>query len=153
VAVTDLQVSVLRALLAGGWELYQMLRAKLHSDADRVGYNTLTFAAFFEAADRNLAKDHSREAIIEFVAWARSWSDNAVQEIDPDLAERLILDVFEDTSTSEYSRAERIKTRQFLLTALVSRAGFNDRELNAFLAKSRKLADRWLEQGDPAEGK
>jgi hypothetical protein len=65
----------------------------------------------------------------------------------------LILDVFEDTSTNEYSRAERIKTRQFLLTALVSRAGFNDRELNAFLAKSRKLADRWLEQGDPAEGK
>jgi hypothetical protein len=57
-----------------------MLRAKLHSDADRVGYNTLTFAAFFEAADRNFAKDHSREAIIEFVAWARSRSDNAVQE-------------------------------------------------------------------------
>jgi hypothetical protein len=153
VAVTDLQVSVLRALLAGGWELHEMLRAKLNKEADRKDYGTLFFAAFFEAVDRQFAKDHSRKAIIQFVAWARTRSDAAAREIDPELAERLILDVFEDRSTDEYSREEKLTTRRFLLAALVIRADFNDRDLNAFLAKSRKLADRWLEQDDPVEGR
>jgi hypothetical protein len=153
VAVTDLQVSVLRALLAGGWDLYQMLRPKLNREADPKGYNMLAFAAFVEAVNRQFAKDHSRSAIIQFVALARSRNDDTVQEIDPALAEGLILDVFEDSSLDEYSRQERASTRQFLLVALVHKATFNDRDLNAFLAKSRKLADHWLEQDDPAEGR
>lgn len=108
-------------------------------------------AAFYEAVDRQFAKDRSQEAIIQFVALARSRNDDTVQEIDPVLAERLILDVFEDSSFDGYSRQETAGTRLFLLGALVQKAAFSDRELNAFLAKSRKLADRWLEQGDSPE--
>jgi hypothetical protein len=48
-------------------------------------------------------------------------------------------------------REEKLATRRFLLAALVIRADFNDWDLNAFLAKSRKLADHWLSEEDPAE--
>jgi hypothetical protein len=143
VAVTDQQVLVLRALLAGDFDQHRALRAQLSQEADREGYSALIAAAFFEAADRRFAEDHSREMMVQFVASARARSDDASQRIDPLLAERMLLGVFDDVSTDGHSDQAIVETQMLLLAALVSEAALNDSNLDAFLAESRKLADRW----------
>jgi hypothetical protein len=143
VTVTNQQVAVLRALLAGDFEQHRALRAQLSQDVDREGYSALIAAAFFEAADRRFAADHGKETVVQFVAAARSRSDDAAQQIDPLLAERMIVGVFEDGSTDGHSNQTIVETQMLLLAALISDASFNDSDLDSFLAESRKLADRW----------
>jgi hypothetical protein len=143
VTVTDRQVSVLRALLAGDFEQHRTLRAQLHQEADREGYSALIAAAFFEAADRRFTPDHSRETIVQFVASARARSDDAARQIDPLLAERMIRGVFEDAADDGHSGQELVETQVLLLAAIVSEAAFTDSDLDSFLAAGRKLADRW----------
>jgi hypothetical protein len=142
--VTDHQVATLRALLAGDLDEHGRLRAQLDQDADREGYSALIAAAFFLAADRRFARAHTRAEITEFVAAARATSADAAQQIDPRLAERMISAVFEDEDMHDVPGQTLLETQVMLLAALVSEAWPDAAELDAFLADSRKLADRWI---------
>jgi hypothetical protein len=142
-AVTDHQADTLRALLAGDFGEHARLRAQLDRDADREGYSALITAGFFLAADRRFAQSHTRDDITGFVASARATSADAAGQIDPLIAERLIRGVFEDEDMHDVPGQRLTETQVMLLTALVSEAWLTAPELDAFLADSRKLADRW----------
>jgi len=142
--VTDHQVATMRALLAGDFDEHGRLRVQLDRDGDRAGYSALIAAAFFEAADRRFAKGHGRAEVTEFVAWARASSDGAAEQIDPGLAERMIRGVFESESIGDVSSQVVVETQLLLLAALISEARFGATELDAFMAESRELADRWI---------
>ena len=141
--VTDHQVATLRALLAGDFEEHSRLRAQLDLDADREGYSALTAAGFFEAADRHFTAGHTRAEIAEFVAAARATSADTAEKIDPRIAERMIRGVFEDENIDDVTGQTVVETQVLLLVALVAEARLDAPELDAFLAESRKLAERW----------
>jgi hypothetical protein len=143
-SVTDHQVATLRALLAGDFEEHSRLRAQLDPDADREGYSALIAAGFFEAADRRFAAGHTDAEIIEFVAAARATSAGTAEKIDPRLAERMIRGVFEDEPIDDVTGQTTVETQVLLLAAMVAEARLDGTELDAFLAESRKMADRWI---------
>lgn len=141
--VTDHQAATLGALLAGDFDEHARLRAQLDRDADREGYSTLIAAAFFEAADRRFASSHAKADIVEFVASARASSASAAEQIDPTIAERMIRGVFADEDMHDVPGQTLLETQVMLLAALVAEARLGTAELAAFMADSRKLADRW----------
>jgi hypothetical protein len=141
--VTDHQAATLRALLGGDFDEHARLRGQLDREADREGYSSLIAAAFFLAADRRFASGHAKADIVEFVAWARSSSASAADQIDPLLAERMIRGVFEDEDLHDVSGQALLETQVMLLAALVGERRPDGAELDSLLADSRKLADRW----------
>lgn len=142
--VTDHQVATLRALLAGNFEEHRKLRAHLRlADADRDGYNALVLASFFGAAHLRFVTGHSPAEIAGFVASARAASRDAADKIDPRIAERLIRVVVEFENMRDIDPQTVIDTQLLLLAAMVSEARYSDAELDAFMAASRKLAERW----------
>jgi hypothetical protein len=141
--VTDQQVATLRALLGGNFEEHRKLLAELRLDADREGYSALVTAGFFEIANRRFAQGHSAADIAGFVASARATTDDAADKIDPRIAERLIRGVFEEENMHDVGGQTLIETQLLLLAALVSEARFTDSGLDAFMADSRRLAERW----------
>jgi hypothetical protein len=142
--VTDHQIATLRALLAGDFDEHSRLRGLLDRDADREGYSALIAAGFFLAADRRFARSHTKADITEFVAAARATSPDAAEQIDPRLAERMIRGVFDDDDMHDVPGQTLVETQVMLLAALVSEAWPGAAELDAFLADTRKLADRWM---------
>lgn len=142
--VTDHQVATLRALLAGDFDEHSRRRAQLDQDADREGYSALIAAAFFLAADRRFAKNHTKADVTEFVAAARATSADAAEQIDPRLAERMINGVFDDEDMHDVPGQTLLETQVMLLAALVSETWPDATELDAFMTDSRKLADRWI---------
>jgi hypothetical protein len=141
--VTDHQAATLRALLDGDFEEHARLRGQLDQEADQEGYSALIAAAFFLAADRRFAASHGKADIVEFVAWARSSSVSAADQIDPLLAERMIRGVFEDEDLHDVSGQRLLESQVMLLAALVGEQRPDSGELDSLLADSRKLADRW----------
>jgi hypothetical protein len=98
--------------------------------------------AFARAVQRRFGTPHQPADVIEFVADARSRSDRVAQEIDPRIAERVILMVLGDGSVADVSKTTLASTQLLLLGALVADEHFDDAGLDAFLASSRKLADQ-----------
>jgi|EndMetStandDraft_8_1072994.scaffolds.fasta_scaffold158341_2 hypothetical protein len=143
--VTDEQVATLRAHLAGDAEEYQRLWKRLDRDAAKVGYMALLAAAFFEAVDRRFAKDGTVADVIEFVAGVRARLGDNADEIDPDVAERLIRDALGDGTTEGLDEETIVATKVMLLTALISDMQLDGLKLNEFMATSRELGDRLMD--------
>jgi hypothetical protein len=141
--VTDQQYATLRALLTGDFDLHRNLRSQLTQDADSESYSALIAAAFFLAADKRFARHHTTADIVEFVASARSTSEDAAKGIDPLLAERMIRGVFEDESVDGVSGQIIVENQVLLLAALVSEARLDENGVDQLLNESRVLADRW----------
>jgi hypothetical protein len=142
--VTDEQIATLRAHLAGDAEEYQRLWKRLDRDAAKTGYMALLAAAFFEAVDRRFAKDGTVADVIEFVAGLRARLGDNADEVDPDVAERLIRDALGDGTTEDLDEETIVATKVMLLTALISDMQLGGARLDEFMATSRELGDRLM---------
>lgn len=142
--VADEQVTALRTILTGDAARYKELYAKL--DRSRLGreYTALVAAAFGTAVMRRFGEQHTTRDVVEFVADARSRSENIAAKIDPEVGERLIGAVLGEATTQGISR-EAVANAQFLLLgALVAAEHLDDAGLDAFMEDARKLADEML---------
>lgn len=97
--VTDDQVATLRAALTGDADGYRRLHSRLGSTTIS-GYHILVAAAFFEAASRRFGEEGTKADVVEFVGKIRARYD-LTDEIDPRIAERLILATFTDEQIND----------------------------------------------------
>jgi hypothetical protein len=142
-AVTDEQIATLRAQLEGKLDEHKRLLAQLDPATARTGYAALIAAAFSLATDRRFAADGDRAQVIEYVASVRSTTESTA-ELDPRVAERLLLSVYTDEQINDIDVGVRYETQILLLAALVADAQFDKPDLDMFLARARRLADKWL---------
>jgi hypothetical protein len=141
--VTDEQEATLHAQLARKFDEYERLLNSMDPVAARTGYRTLVSAAFFTAAGERFPEGSPRADIIEYVADVRARSDRTA-EIDPVTAERLLLAVSTDEEIDDIDARISFQTQGFLLAALIGDASLDGQQLDDFMARSRRLADRWL---------
>jgi hypothetical protein len=138
-AVTDLQVATLRALLTGEFDHGRRLMGQIGDDGLRYGYFPLVTAAFLEAAKQRF-RGKKRDDIVQWVAETRAQRDEH-GELDPRLAERLLLWVFGKASIEDVDAAASDVHQATLLTVLVSEQQFDDAGLDAFLQEARETVD------------
>lgn len=143
-AVTDEQVAALRSYLKGDLDQYRRLADALDRTAAQTGYSALLAAAFFEAVDRRFAENGTKADVVEFVGAVRARSERLADQIDPDVAERLILHSLGEGSIADIDDETVIGTQFTLLAALIVDANLGDSGLDEFLAEARALADEWV---------
>jgi hypothetical protein len=100
-------------------------------------------AAFFVAAERRFPKGSTRADVISFVADARSRTQR-LSEVDPQVAERLILAVVSDERIGDIDPGTGFETQMLFLAAFTADAKYDTADLEDFLADARKLANQWL---------
>lgn len=143
--ITNDQVATLRAQLAGRMDEHERRLDRLITDEDQAGYIALVTAAFFEAVDRRFitndkAADDSE--VIEFIAYQRSAHPIAAEQLDPSVAEQMILHALgKGTISNDIDGETLLGTKILLLAALTTDADHSEDELEAFLAKARAEAD------------
>jgi hypothetical protein len=142
--VTDEQVAPLRAQLARQYQEHLRLFNLLDKDAQNTGYRALVSAAFVTAVERRFARDVSPGEVIEFVGSVRSTSPHVADQVDPVIAERVIMGVFNDDSLDDVEVRKSFETQLIPMAAIIGDEQLDDAGLDAFLAKARKLADAWL---------
>jgi hypothetical protein len=140
--LTDQQVAPLRALLARQYEEYRRLFALLDQAAKNKGYRVLVSAAFMVAAERRFAGDVSQAEVIEFVADTRSRSPHFVDQVDPVIAERVLMSAITGESLDDVDPRTRWEAQGTLMAAMVADEHLDAAGLDAFLAEARKLADK-----------
>lgn len=146
-AITDDQVAALRAQLEGRYDEHRQILRRLDQAEDNVAYNALVSAAFFTASrDRFLrgGKAVDTAEIIEFVAHTRERVADVADDIDPSVAERLILFVIGELpvdANDDIQGNAAFVTKLLLLGALVHDANPSDSELDAFMTKVRRMAE------------
>jgi hypothetical protein len=142
-AVTADQVATLRAFLARDFDRYERLHAQLDPAAAKTGYTALIAAAFVEAVDRRFDQDSTNADVVEFVGAARAQFDREGDEINPNVAERMIRAVYTDEEIDDLDTETLVGTQVVLLSALIANEELDDAGLDAFLVKARELADQW----------
>jgi hypothetical protein len=154
-AVTDQQVSVLRALMGCDAEGYGRLLAGLDRDADKVGFAALLGCCFYEAVDRRFVTDGriaDASEVIEFVGEARAGSVELANGLDARVAERVILFGLGEGSLDDVNGSTYIHTQLLILAALAADERLDDSALDAFMARVRTRADDWTREPRPTEG-
>lgn len=141
--VTTDQVATLRAYLAGDFDSHKRLFGQLDRTAAQTGYTALLTAAFFEAVDRRFAQNGTTAAVVEFVADVRARHLKRADELEPHVAERLILAILTDEDIDDLDTEAKIQTQIILLYALIADERLDDAGLDEFLVEARKLADEW----------
>lgn len=141
--VTDEQEATLHAQLAGRFDEHKRLLDELDPVAARTGYSALVSAAFTVAVIDRFPEGTATADVIEFVGDVRSRTEGSA-EIDPALAERVILSVLSDEDLGPVDPRANFETQLVLLGALMADARPNESGLDRFMVRARKLADRWL---------
>ncbi|MFI0370840.1 hypothetical protein ACH35V_23465 [Actinomadura sp. 1N219] len=147
-AITDDQVAALRAQLEGRYDEHRQILQRLDRAEDNVAYNALVSAAFFEASrDRFLRDGVAAEdaEVIEFIAYTRERVPDVADDIDPDIAERLILFVIGKLpldANDDIKGNVALATKVLLLAALIHDANPSQAEFEAFMAKVRRMAEK-----------
>lgn len=147
----DKQVTALHALLARRFDESQRILRELSPEEVNVGYAAVISAVFFELTRRRFIRNGepaSDAEVIDFVAEARGRTGEAVEVIDPQIAElainfvlgKLPLDAYDDIDDSV---AFRIKS--LLVAIMAADEDFSDSELDAFMARVRRLAEESLQ--------
>jgi hypothetical protein len=142
--VTDEQVATLRAYLAGEFDEYERLSERLDPDVDGLGYGALIAGGFFEAVDRRFARGGTRADVVEYVGDVRSRSERLSEQIDPVIAERLIMHSLGENSIDDLDDKVVVHTQLLLLIALVGDEQLDDVGLDKFIATTRAFGNRLL---------
>jgi hypothetical protein len=140
--LTDEQVTAMRYALTGDIDGYKRVIARLDRAA-KESNGVLVVASFFKAAYRRFGENGAASDVVAFVSKLRT-EYGLVEEINPRVAERLILATFTDEQIDDIDDEIKGSHYMLLLGALVKQAAFSDSELDEFLADARKLADEWL---------
>jgi hypothetical protein len=142
--VTDAQVAPLRAQLARQPEEHLRLFNLLDQNEKKTGYQALVSAAFVTAVQRRFVPDTRLPEVMEFVGNVRSRSPQVADQLDPVIAERVIMAVLADDSLDDVDARQSLEAQIVLMAAIVGDENFDDAGLDRFLAEARKLADEWL---------
>jgi hypothetical protein len=145
--ITDRAVATLRNLLRGDLEEHERLLNAMDRNEANIGYSALVNAAFFEAARRRFLKDGkpaSDAEVIDYVAYARSWSDRVAQEIDPSIAEvviNLAIEKLPMSANQQLDNNAAYANKLMLLAALTRDANYPEGALEEFIRQTRELAE------------
>ncbi|GLZ05184.1 hypothetical protein Acsp03_26500 [Actinomadura sp. NBRC 104412] len=144
--VTDRAVATLRTLLKGELEEHERLLNAMDENEANIGYSALVNAAFFEAARRRFLKDGkpaSDAEVIDYVAYARSWSDRVAEDIDPSIAETVInmaIEKIPANANKELDNNAAYTNKLMLLAVLTRDANYSEGELEEFMEQTQELA-------------
>jgi hypothetical protein len=134
-AITDVDVAALKALLVNDLEENGRLRRDRGEDGVRSGYLPLLTGAFMEAVTDRFS-NASQGEVIRWIAEQRARrEDNDL--LDPMIAERLILWVFGKASTDDLDASTDFAHQAMLLASLVDERDLDETELDEFLERAR----------------
>lgn len=146
--ITNEQVATLRAQLAGRTDEYVRRLEELDTEEAQSGYTTLITAAFFEAVDRRFVtngKVADNSEVIDFIAVKREINPAAAEQLDPSVAEQVLLHALGKGSISRDIDSDTLMgTQVLLLAALIGEADLSEEELETFLTKARAEADEHI---------
>lgn len=146
--ITDKQVATLHAQLAGRTDEYVRRLDELETEEEQTGYTTLITAAFFEAVDRRFirnGKTAENSEVIDFIATKREINPVAAEQLDPGVAEQVLLHALgKGTISKEIDGDTLMGTQVLLLAALIGEADLSEDDLESFLAKARAEADEHI---------
>lgn len=142
--VTDDHVAAMRTFLKGDIEGHNRMFKSLDRESAKAGYLPLLAAAFFAAAERRFAKGGTKTDVVAFVGNVRVRSE-ALAEINPHTAERLILAVFTDENIDDVEDETKGELYPILLAGLIIDEQLTDSDLDAFLEDARKLAEELID--------
>ena len=145
--VTSDQLKAMRLLLVGDIGGYERIQEE-SSHATASSNGALISATFFTAAERRFTENSSRTDVVEFVGNLRARSDSLAADLDPRVAERLLLATFTDEEIDDIEPEVQGRNCFLLLGGLAAEAGYSDSELDEILAASRDLANEWLAQAN-----
>ncbi|GGQ30594.1 hypothetical protein BKA00_002873 [Actinomadura coerulea] len=146
-SVTDKQVATLTAQLAGRMDEYKRLYAELDPEEVGHGYSALVGAAAAIAVDRRFVKDDEiadRREVIDYVAELRSRSAEAAKDLEPVVAEQLILHNLGKGDISNFDARILFPTQIIVLAGLVADEQYGEAELTSFIQTARQVADHWI---------
>jgi hypothetical protein len=141
--VTAEQIKAMRHLLSGDVEGYEQLQAGLDPNTSPSN-GALISATFFTAAERRFTESSTRTDVVEFVGNLRARSDRLAADLDPRVAERLLLATFTDEEIDDIGPEVRGQHCFLLLGGLAADADYSESELDDLLATSLSLANEWL---------
>lgn len=142
--VTDEQVAVLRAQLTADREAYDRGHGRLDGKTDAAGYAILLTAAFTLAAERRFVPPLTLADLIRYVADVRARTPSAAENVDPKIAERLLLGALTDESISDIDGKAIGVNQGILLVAMVADEDLDPAGLERFIEESRALANEWM---------
>ena len=105
------------------------------------GFNVLVAGAFADAVHFRFGTDFTLAEVIRAVAREHTGSEDAENDFDPYVAERLILAVLDNGSVEGLGEEATARAQFALLVGLVGDRNLDDAGMNEFLASSRSLAD------------
>ncbi|RFS82650.1 hypothetical protein D0T12_24665 [Actinomadura spongiicola] len=146
--INDRQVEALHVQLAGRPAEEHLRLFNALDETDHIGYAALLAAGLFEAIQRRFVKDGKvadRSEVIDFIATVRARSESSPDEVNPDVAERIILHALGQGSLSGIDSSAITRHQIILLAGLVAQARYNEAELNAFMRKICADAEEMLE--------
>lgn len=142
--VTDEQVAVLRSQLMADREEYDRRHAQLDLKVDGTSYAMLLTAAFTLAAEQRFRPPVTLADLIRYVADVRARTPSAAENVDPKIAERLLLAALTDDSISDIDGKAIGANQSILLVAMVADKGLDPAGLDGFIEDARELADEWV---------
>jgi hypothetical protein len=148
-AVTDEYVAALRACLIGDEGAYDRLSAELQDrdGGERSGnlYSALTGMALFMAARRRFPDGCTNAEVVRLVGQARARFADTVGEIDPRVAETVLLGALGKAAAAEnLDKTAMAMAVPALLFVLLEQEDISGDRLDAFLNEARFLAETWL---------
>jgi hypothetical protein len=142
--VTDHQMVLLMAYLAGEEEVAQRVRTELAASGTAEGFAELVYAAFVIAARRRFSPAWTRSGVIRFVAEVRALLSEQPDVLDPLAAEHQLRSALGEKMTSYPAAEDRARAQVILLDALVQSADLDDAGLHELLDEARQLAGQML---------
>jgi hypothetical protein len=144
VPVTDRQMILLMAHLAGEEEVAQRVQADLVTSGTAQGFAELVYAAFVIAARRRFSPTWTRADVIRFVAHVRALLSKGPGALDPLTAEHQLCNALGQEMGSYPDEEARARAQVILLDALVQSADLDGAAIANLLNQARELADRML---------
>lgn len=84
----------------------------------------------------------SQADVVEFVSDTRSRSPHFADQVDPVIAERVLMAAITGESLDDVDPRTSYEAQGVLMTAIVADERLDDARLDVFLAEARKLADK-----------
>ena len=142
--VTDKQMVLLRAYLAGEPAIVQRVNRQLAGTATADGIAELVSAALVIAARRKFTSSSSRADVIRFVARVRALLAEQPEALDPVAAEYELRTALGEKMTGSPAGEAKARAQVVLLDALVQSANLGDAAVADLLSQARAVADRML---------
>jgi hypothetical protein len=149
--VSDRQMAVLKALVTlQGKEHERLIDEMVEIEGPEVNerHSMLMGAALVEAAEKRFLRNGRiapKSEVVSYVAEVRCRTEAAAEELNPTIAERVLLAALGKDDLDDLDNETVIEMEVVLLAVLVVEEEYSDEELDAFLKLVRRTADEWLE--------